>query len=111
MITHLKIGIMGTVEFDGKFLGMRKPQSFLVYPMHGDNAPETSIKIQSNKLLGRVCLDTGVMMLSGKQPGETIPEEERQQLRDWVRKSGSKDLVGSSFVKTDNSGALHLWEV
>ena len=108
MITHLKIGIMGTVEFHGTFHGMRKPQDFLVYPMHGDAPPTTSIKIQSDTRIGRICLDTGALKLSGKHPGETLPEEDRQQLRDWVKKSGSTDLVGKSIMKTDNSGALHL---
>lgn len=104
MIHKIKIGIMGTVEFHGNFTGMRKEQDFIVYPMH---EPSTIIKVQSDTRVARICLDTGAVCISGK-PTETLTDAERVELREWVRKSGSKDLVGSTFVKSDNSGALAL---
>lgn len=31
-ISNIKKGIMGTINFEAKFNGMRKPQEFVVYP-------------------------------------------------------------------------------
>ena len=32
MISNIHKNCMGTVSFDAKFAGMRKPQDFIVYP-------------------------------------------------------------------------------
>ncbi len=113
---------MGTVSFDGQFAGMRKPQDFIVYPMH-DNG--SIIKIQSNNRMGQINLDTGELILSPAArchagffwlqlsvarktaTVETLPAEELQTLRQWIKSTGGL-LVGESFVKTDNTGAMAL---
>lgn len=122
MITNCRRNIMGTVSFDGKFLGMRKPQDFIVYPMQ-DSGP--LIKIQSNNRMGQINLDTGALVLSTAASGhagflhlqicvarqtatcETLPTEEIQTLRQWIKSTGGIE-VGSSVVKCDNTGALAL---
>lgn len=122
MIANCHKNIMGAVSFDGQFAGMRKPQDFIVYPMQ-DSGP--LIKIQSNNRMGQVNLDTGELVLSPAATGhagflwlqisvarktatvETLPTEEPQVLRAWIKSTGGL-LAGQSFVKSDNTGAMAL---
>lgn len=120
-ITNIKIGIMGTVEFDGQCAGMRKPQSFIVYPM--DKSGEI-ISVQSDKRFGRIDLATGAGLLSANRAQYAnsiwlslceahgtavkiqLAIEDLQTLRGWIRKSGGL-LVGGCVV-SDNTGAMAL---
>lgn len=109
---------MGTVSFSGKFTGMRKPQEFIVYPMQ--DSGET-ITIQSNTRIGQIDLSTGALSLSAphssgayflhlqtdKLTHETLPAEEVQTLRQWIKSTGGL-LVGSSIVQSENIGAIGL---
>lgn len=113
---------MGTVEFDGQFPGMRKPQDFIVYPMQ--DSGET-ITIQSDKRFGRIDLATGngIVSASRAQYANSIwlaicmrdktavsfelPAEDCQTLRQWIKSTGGL-LVGSSCVLSDNTGAMAL---
>lgn len=122
MITNCHKNIMGTVSFDGKFTGMRKAQDFIVYPMQ-DSGPLA--KIQSNNRMGQVNLDSGELVLSPAATShagflwlqlsvarktattETIPTEELQVLRSFIKSTGGL-LVGESVVKCDNTGAMAL---
>lgn len=53
---------MGTLSFEAKFNGMRKPQDFIVYPMKAGN--ETGrILIQSDTRIGYIYLDSGKVSL------------------------------------------------
>ncbi len=122
MITNCNRNILGTVSFDGRFAGMRKPQDFIVYPME-DSGP--LIRIQSNNRMGQINLDTGNLVLSPAAKchagflwlqlsvarktatRETLPAEELQTLRQWIKSTGGL-LVGQSFVKCDNTGAMAL---
>lgn len=118
MIAQCRKNIMGTVSFMGKFNGMRKAQEFIVYPMQ-DSGPV--IQIQSDTRIGRVNLDTGELAMSQPHPSgaygihlasdklnrETLPAEELQTLRQWIKSTGGL-LVGKSIVKTDNTGAMAL---
>jgi hypothetical protein len=114
--------IMGTVSFDGKFQGMRKPQDFIVYPMQdsGEN-----ITIQSNHRFGQIDLGTGEGIISANRAQYAnapwlglcvlnntattfqLANEDRETLRQWIKSTGGV-LVGESFVKCDNTGALAL---
>jgi hypothetical protein len=122
MITACKRNIMGTVSFDGKFPGMRKPQDFIVYPMQdsGEN-----ITIQSNHRFGKIDLGTGEGIISENRAQYatsitlslsimkktavhfTLATEDRETLRQWIKSTGGVE-VGASFVKCDNTGALAL---
>lgn len=113
---------MGTVSFDGKFQGMRKPQDFIVYPMQdsGEN-----ICIQSDHRFGQIDLATGKGVLSANRAQYAnapwlglcvinntaidveLSVEENQTLRQWIKSTGGVE-VGASFVKCDNTGALAL---
>ncbi len=113
---------MGTVSFDGKCAGMRKPQDFIVYPMQ--NAGEI-IDIQSDHRFGQIDLATGQGVLSANraqyanamwlglsviQKTAVDVELSTQSLttfRQWIKSTGGVE-VGSSFVKCDNTGALAL---
>lgn len=112
---------MGTVEFDGHAQGMRKPQNFIVYPM--PNSGE-EITIQSDKRFGRLDLGTGKGLLSANKDGANsvwlmvcrirrttieiqLSDEDRQTLRAAVKATGGL-LVGDSFIKSDNTGAIAL---
>lgn len=121
-ISRAHKNIMGTVSFDGKFGSMRKAEDFIVYPMHDSG---TEIRIQSSHRFGRIDLDTGKGIISarraqyanavwlqlcqihGKAEAIKLAEEDRQTLRQWIKSTGGL-LVGSSFVKTENTGALAL---
>lgn len=113
---------MGTVSFDGQFPGMNKPQDFIIYPMQ-DSGEE--VVIQSGHRFGRISLATGEAILSanrsqyangvwltvcrmrGTAKTFTVPAEDLQTLRGWIKSTGGV-LVGESFVKSDNTGALAL---
>jgi hypothetical protein len=121
-ISGCRRNIMGTVTFDGKCAGMRKPQDFIVYPMQ-DSGP--NITIQSDHRFGQIDLDTGKGVLSanraqyanapwlglcvinGTAIDVELATEERETLRQWIKSTGGV-LVGRSIVKCDNTGALAL---
>ncbi len=121
-ISNCHRNIMGTVSFDGKFAGMRKPQDFIVYPMQ--DSGET-ITIQSEHRFGHIDLALGNGVLSANRAQYAnqvwlgvcitmrtavsikLSVEERETLRQWVKSSGGTQ-VGSSIVLSDNTGALAL---
>lgn len=66
MISNLRKNRMGTVSFDGKFVGMRKAQDFIVYPMKG---AETHATVQSDTRIGEIDLTYGVVKMSPPRQG------------------------------------------
>jgi hypothetical protein len=121
-IENCKKNIMGTVSFDGRFQGMRKAQDFIVYPLEKSGPV---IRVQSESRFGQINLDTGEVVMSAattRHPNsswlaqcvynrtatvETLPAEETATLRQAVKATGGL-LVGESFVKSDNMGAMAL---
>lgn len=121
-VTNCHKNIMGTVSFDGQFPGMNKPQDFIVYPMQDSGE---KIRIQSDHRFGLVNLSTGAGVISanraqyangmwlqlcqirGTAKNFTLSVEDVQTLRQWVKSTGGL-LVGESFVKSDNTGAIAL---
>ena len=113
---------MGTASFDGQFSGMRKPQEFIVYPMQDSGE---IISVQSKNRFGRIDLSTGQVAISAAATChagsawfllcqirktysiDTLPVEDLQTLRQWIKSTGGL-MVGDSFVKCDNIGALAL---
>ena len=122
MITNCHKNIMGTASFDGKFPGMNKPQDFIVYPMQDSG---NQIKIQSDHRFGLIDLGCGAGVISanraqyandlwlqlcqmrGTAKKFTLATEDMQTLRQWVKSTGGIE-VGTSLVKSDNTGALAL---
>jgi hypothetical protein len=122
MITNCHKNIMGTVSFDGRFAGMNKSQDFIVYPMQESGE---IITIQSDHRFGRIDLATGKGLISAHRAqyansvwlalcacsGNTrdieLSAEDLQTLRQWIKSTGGIE-VGSSIVKSDNTGAMAL---
>ena|ERR1035437_6924905 len=121
-ITNCQKNNMGTVSFDGQFTGMRKAQDFIVYPMQDAG---TVIRIQSDKRFGALDIETGRGILSASRAQYAnsvwlqmsvanktavaieLPAEELQTLRGWIKSTGGL-LVGESFIKCENLGALSI---
>lgn len=118
MITNCKINCMGTVDFDGKFNGMRKAQDFIVYPMQDSGS---LITIQSDTRIGVINLETGEVKMSQSHASgaygvhlssdtlirSVVPQEDLMTLRGWINKSGGVE-VGKLHVICDNTGALSV---
>ena len=125
MIANCHRNCMGTISFDGKFAGMRKPQDFIVYPMQ-DSTEE--ILIQSDHRFGRVDLATGravlsanraqyangmfltLCMMNGTATAFVLAVEDVQTLRQWIKSSGGVLVGGNNAARIycDNTGAMAL---
>lgn len=117
-VTNIRKNIMGTISFDGRFEQMRKAQDFIVYPLADSG---TVITVQSDTRFGRIDLFNGLVTMSQPHAGgayshhllmdkpvySMIAAEECQLLRDCVKRTGGLQ-VGSSIVKSDNTGAMAL---
>lgn len=120
-ITNIKRNRMGTINFDGRFNGMRKAQSFIVYPIGKDGDP-TRIKIQSDTRIGFVDLTNGEAYLtpsisSGAHSGHltlaksagTLSAEELLLVKANVMASAHGHAGTNGIMYTDNSGALEVF--
>ena len=121
-ISNCHKNLMGTLSFDGRFGAMRKPEDFIVYPMQEST---DEITIQSEHRFGQINLTTGAGILSARRANYAnfvwlqlciirktaerfqVADEDRQTLRQWVKSTGGV-LVGESFVKCENIGAIGL---
>ena len=124
LFQNIRKNIMGTISFDAKFQGMRKVQDFIVYPITEEN--QSHIMIQSENRYGRIDLNNKALTLSanhasyanlhkliidiqtGKAKQINLNNVNLSELIEKIKETGSKNLVGESFVKTDNSGALSI---
>lgn len=116
-ITHIHRNIMGTVSFDGQFAGMRKPQDFMVYPIHA-GVTTARVTIQSDNRMGVIYLACGTIEMS--PPRANGGNRDRST---WQRagaltgeellalKTGVMGTAGASvgIMTTDNSGAAHAF--
>jgi hypothetical protein len=122
IITNYKKNNMGTIDFDGQFGTMKKPQDFIVYPMQGAGVV---IHIQSKNRFGAIDLDTGKGVISAPKEsastvwlqmcqirhtavGINLDETTRLALREAVKSTGSLLPVGNSVVQVENPGAVEL---
>lgn len=117
MITNIHRNIMGTISFDAKFAGMRKPQDFIVYPLHKES---TEIQIQSDKRFAVIDLHTGKgfitnkgnnslhFLVHGKQAIE-LDAEQLLLLKTHIFASASGKAGTNGVIYTDNSGALGVF--
>lgn len=117
-ISNCHKNIMGTVSFDGQFLGMRKAQDFIVYPMQDSG---TTIKVQSKTRIGTIDLFNGVAAISKSYPNgaynvhlqahkldyQMVSAEDCMILKGWIKSTGGVE-VGESIVLSDNTGAIAL---
>ncbi len=122
-LSSFRRNILGTLDFTAKFGKMRKASEFCVYPMQ--DSGET-IRIQSDNRFGQIDLSTGAGIISANSGGAhaggawltlcqirgtaerfQLSESDRAALREQVKGTGGV-LVGDSFVKCENIGALAL---
>ena len=120
-ITNYHKNFMGTLSFDLKVKGMRKPQDFIVYPITGKT---NIIRIQSDKKWGEIDVTTGKGILSKTGNNSwafaldvsnrnvnkfDLTPEELEELKSKIRETSGKE-VGNVIITTDNSGAELLEE-
>jgi len=120
-ITNYHKNFMGTLSFDLKVKGMRKPQDFIVYPITGKT---NIIRIQSDKKWGEIDATTGKGILSKTGNNSwafaldvsnrnvnkfDLTPEELEELKSKIRETSGKE-VGNVIITTDNSGAELLEE-
>ena len=118
MITNIRKNIIGTTSFDAKFPKMRKSQNFIVYPMQDSG---TIITVQSTTRIGEIDLDTGKATMSKPRLGGSftihlaekvdrfeLPQEDVQNLRQWIKNTGGPLVHGGHHVFVDNTGAMAL---
>jgi hypothetical protein len=120
-ISNYTVGLMGTVNFDATFPGMRKSQKFVVYPLHKESR---KLRVQSNSRWAEIDMDTGEVVLSASHNHANsmklvldvmkkratmfvMPSSTLNELLSKVRATAGDD-VGSSIVRTNNSGAAFV---
>ena len=124
MISNIHKNNMGTISFDAKFAGMRKPQDFIVYPMKAGDETQRPV-IQSDTRIGTVCLQTGNVRMSRPHTGganfmhmsmeraliDKIPQEDLFSLKAHIMSTahGAAGKAENGIVQTDNSGALEVF--
>jgi len=121
MITNMHKNIMGTLSFDAKFKGMRKPQEFIVYPFHEGNATDAAM-IQSKTRIGKIHLDTGVVVMSKAHANgayghhlaeatiiEKLDTETLFSFKAQIMATASGKAGSNGIVFTDNSAAMEVF--
>lgn len=109
-ITNIRKNIMGTISFDAKFNGMRKPQDFIVYP----NPAIDRIVIQSDSYMGEIAggsitysrAQHSVAFMLAVKRYDVIDNIE--ELRAAIRGTASKMAGSSGIVFVDNSSAAEV---
>lgn len=123
MLNNIHKNNMGTVSFDGKFDGMRKPQDFIVYPMQaGDDL--SKISIQSDTRYGHIYLDDGRVFMSPSVSSgayahhlvngkflSAISAEELLLLKANILATASPKAGTNGVIYCDNSQALEVFAV
>ncbi len=120
-IIGLRKNILGTTSIEMKISGMRKPQEFTVYPISSDDTDKI-ITIQSDTRIGRIDLKSGRGVMSQSHSSGayfvhlqmdklipfTLTESDLEDLKAHIFKTAGSN-VGSSVVKSDNSGASRIF--
>lgn len=123
MISNIHKNCMGTISFDAKFAGMRKPQSFIVYPIKpGDDAKQ--LVIQSDTRMGRINAVGDVWMSRPHANGanfihlsmeaaliDKLSQEDLFTLKAHIMSTahGAAGKAENGIVQTDNGGALEVF--
>lgn len=119
-VFSIEKNIMGTLDIIFKIKGMRKPQDFLLYPITKESK---NLKIQSNTRIAFLNLEGKGKMSQSHQNGAffhhfqmdkltdfEFSQTDWQQIVDYIGTTQG-DLVGSSVVKSDNSGAKSIFNL
>ena len=109
-VTNIKVNIMGTISFDAKFKGMRKPQDFIVYP----NPTKERIMIQSKNRIGLIAGDkveistATCLAMWGFRPKKGDVIDNIEELLTAIRATASEKAGTSGIVYCDNSTAKEV---
>ena len=113
MINNITKNCMGTISFDAQFKGMRKPQSFIVYPIKDD---KVQIIIQSDKKIGKIDVASGDLCLADDKYSvsvakyiQTLTTEELFLLKLNIFGSATGKAGNNGMVYSDNSSALEIF--
>ena len=119
-IENIHENIMGTISFDMKIKGMRKPQEFIVYPI-SDGEGKKPITIQSDKRISLLSLNTGIGVISENHANGAYNHHlSMDKLTRFKIESNDLELlkraifetsgyqVGNSVITSDNSGAKEI---
>lgn len=111
---------LGTITVDLKLQGMRKFQDFSFLPI---KEVDKTIVIQSLTRIGKVTLEGHLECTNSYQGGAffhhlamcdltdyQFSESDWKQIVDYIKTTASAN-AGSSFVKTDNSGAKSIFDL
>ena len=120
MIEKITKNCMGTLDITAKFNGMRKAQSFIVYPIKSTDQPD-NILIQSETRIGRIDLNNGNVTMSPARAGgsygvhlafatviDTLSTEELAGLKFRMVQTASHKAGNNGIMYTDNSGAENV---
>lgn len=119
-IRGFKKNCMGTIDFAAQFMGMRKPQDFIIYPKPADDVALT-VKIQSDTRIGRIDLQTGAVTLSkpiasgannqhlhNSAPSGVLNTEQLLLLKASIAATSSPKAGTNGMITCDNSGAINV---
>lgn len=123
MIANIHKNRMGTISFDAKFAGMRKPQEFIVYPIKaGDDAKQ--LLIQSDTRIGHINTETGSVKMSKPHANgayfihlyeaiviDKLPRDDLFMLKAHIFTTAHGDAgrTENRVIGCDNSGALEVF--
>lgn len=119
-VLNIKKNILGTLSIILKVNGMRKAQDFSMYPISKDSK---ILIIQSETRIAKLNLD-GAGLISKTYPGGAyfphlnfgpltpfkFSEKDWRQIVEYIGTTQG-DNVGSSVVKSDNSGAKSIFNL
>jgi hypothetical protein len=121
MISNIKPSRMGTIRFDGKFAGMRKPQDFITYPI-GTGQDASRAKVQSDTRIGFIDLTDGTVTMSAPvssgaafhhlataKPIDKLTGEELLLLKAKILGTANGHAGTNGAVFTDNGGAMDVF--
>lgn len=120
-VLNIKKNCLGTIDIELKGKGMRKPQSFSVYPI---NAETKTLKIQSSTRIAQVDLNGKGLMSKSHQNGAffhhlqldkltpfQFSENDWRQIVEYIGLTESKEAgkAENGVVLTDNSKAKSIF--
>lgn len=119
---------MGTAQFDMLLPDQRKPQNFIVYPMQKDGDSKV-IKIQSDKRLGNLDLETGKLKITKSYAGGaynphytmddafgrlkefTLSSMDIQGLKMYIFTTAAEKAGTNGLMYCDNSNAKNILDL
>lgn len=121
-LTSIHRNNLGTVSFDAHFKGMRKPQEFVVYPLH-TGADPSILLVQSGSRVGRIYLKDGRVVMCPPVSGgayfhhlalakeiDHLSAEDLFSLKAQVFATAHGNAGSNGVVFTDNSAALEVFD-